>query len=156
MSMRRAVMIWSLALVPAALAAQGAGAPTGRCTLQFTADHALNSYKLPSGQYNIFTGGHVVARCPAQGLVLRSDSLESYGDEGRILSSNQAALSRNQLLVSVNASTAGTRQTTIHGRGRDRPDRCWRRASRIEAATAAVPASDCWLVAVINNTQSGS
>ena len=83
--MRRTVMIGSLALVPAALAAQGAGAPTGRCTLQFTADHALNSFKLPSGQYNIFTGGNVVARCPAQGLVLRSDSLESYGDEGRIL-----------------------------------------------------------------------
>ncbi|HET9011835.1 MAG TPA: hypothetical protein VFN38_08465, partial [Gemmatimonadaceae bacterium] len=60
-------------------------APSGRCRLQLTADHALNSFKLPSGQLNVFTGGNVVIRCPAQGLVLRSDSLESYGDEGRIL-----------------------------------------------------------------------
>jgi hypothetical protein len=45
----------------------------------------LNSYKLPSGQRNNFLGGNVVARCPAQGLVLRSDSLEAYGDDGRII-----------------------------------------------------------------------
>ena len=66
------------------LAAQKA-APTGRCQFQFTADRALDTYKLPSGQYNAFTGGNVVARCPSQGLVLRSDSLESYGDDGRII-----------------------------------------------------------------------
>jgi len=43
----------------------------------------LFTVKLPSGQYNSFIGGGVVARCPSQNLVLKSDSLESYGDEGR-------------------------------------------------------------------------
>ena len=81
----RAAHIAVLALLPAVAGAQGTPAPSGRCRLQLTADHALNSFKLPSGQLNVFTGGNVVIRCPAQGLVLRSDSLESYGDEGRIL-----------------------------------------------------------------------
>jgi lipopolysaccharide export system protein LptA len=83
--MRRVLAIALLALVPAVSNAQGAPAPTGRCKLQFASDRALNLQKLPSGQRNAFTGGNVVARCPAQDLVLRSDSLESYGDEGRIV-----------------------------------------------------------------------
>lgn len=65
--------------------AQNAPAPTGRCRLIYVADHGLVTNKLPSGQFNAFTGGNVIARCPAQNLVMRSDSLESYGDEGRIL-----------------------------------------------------------------------
>jgi hypothetical protein len=73
-----------LALVPAARA-QNAGAPTGRCQMTFKSDHGLRRDALPSGAFNAFTGGNVVARCPAQNLVLRSDSLEYYGDEGRIL-----------------------------------------------------------------------
>jgi lipopolysaccharide export system protein LptA len=52
--------------------------------MQFTSEHGLTFNKLPSGQQNIFTGGHVVARCPSQSMVLRSDSLEYYGDEGRL------------------------------------------------------------------------
>jgi len=83
--MTRSVALVLLALVPSLLGAQEPAAPTGRCILQFASDRALNSYKLPSGQRNVFTGGNVVARCPAQNLVLRSDSLESYGDEGRIV-----------------------------------------------------------------------
>ncbi len=85
MSVRHALSLALLVLAPAMASAQAAPAPTGRCTLQFASDRALNSFKLPSGQRNIFTGGNVVARCPVQGLVLRSDSLESYGDEGRIV-----------------------------------------------------------------------
>ena len=66
--------------------AQVAGGPSGRC--QFIFDNPLGtshltSVKLPSGQRNNFVGGGVVARCPAQNLVLKSDSLEAYGDEGR-------------------------------------------------------------------------
>jgi hypothetical protein len=95
--MRYALAIALLALSPAPVAAQGANAPTGRCKLQFRSDRALNSFKLPSGEYNIFTGGNVVARCPAQGLVLRSDSLESYGDEGRIVFIGHADYSEPRL-----------------------------------------------------------
>jgi hypothetical protein len=85
MRMRRPLAFALLTLLPAMASAQDAGAPTGRCQLQFASDRALVLQKLPSGQHNAFTGGNVVARCPAQKLVLRSDSLESYGDEGRIV-----------------------------------------------------------------------
>ena len=85
MIVRRIAILLLVALSPRAVLAQGAPAPTGRCVLQFASDRALTSQKLPSGQRNAFTGGNVVARCPAQNLVLRSDSLESYGDEGRIV-----------------------------------------------------------------------
>jgi hypothetical protein len=69
------------------MTAQGTpAAPSGRC--QFVFDNPqgtsrLSTVKLPSGQYNSFIGGGVVARCPAQNQVLKSDSLEAYGDEGR-------------------------------------------------------------------------
>jgi hypothetical protein len=75
----------ALVLPLCSAAAQVGQAPSGRC--QFVFDNIptshLNTVKLPSGQYNSFIGGGVVARCPAQNLVLKSDSLESYGDEGR-------------------------------------------------------------------------
>ena len=70
--------------VPLIAVAQGGAAPSGRCQMQFTSEHGLTLTKLPSGQQNVFTGGHVVARCPSQQLVLRSDSLEYYGDESRL------------------------------------------------------------------------
>ena len=73
------------AVLLVAVSAGAQNAPTGRCKMTYVADHGLRTDKLPSGQFNAFTGGNVVARCPAQGLVLRSDSLESYGDEGRIV-----------------------------------------------------------------------
>jgi hypothetical protein len=81
---------FALALVVACASAGAADAqlgpaPSGRC--QFVLDRTpttrVNLIKLPSGQYNSYFGGGVTTRCPKQGLVLRSDSLESYGDEGR-------------------------------------------------------------------------
>lgn len=52
-----------------------------RCTID--GERQLN-VKLPSTQYNSFFGGGVTVRCPAKDLTLRADSLEAYGDEGRI------------------------------------------------------------------------
>lgn len=78
---------WVMALLVASSAGgQEAGPPSGRCVFHFDNNPAtrLTSVKLPSGQRNAFIGGGVVARCPAQKLVLRSDSLEAYGDEGRL------------------------------------------------------------------------
>ena len=64
---------------------QAVAAPKGRC--QFTFDNtpttSLSTSQLPSKQYNSFLGQGVVARCASQGIVLKSDSLEVYGDEGR-------------------------------------------------------------------------
>jgi len=72
-----------LVALPALAGAQGAAAPSGRCRFNVDFDR-LNSSQQPSGQYNYYFGGHVTARCPAQSLVIRADSLEQYGDEGRI------------------------------------------------------------------------
>jgi hypothetical protein len=73
----------ALLVVAASLEAQAAPAPSGRCALDLSFDRPGTAIKLPSGQRNIYVGGNVVARCPAQRLVLKSDSLEYYGDEGR-------------------------------------------------------------------------
>jgi lipopolysaccharide export system protein LptA len=66
--------------------AQGVEPPSGRCRFIFenTPTTRVNGMKLPSGSYNNFIGGGVVARCPAQRIVLKADSLEHYGDEGRL------------------------------------------------------------------------
>jgi hypothetical protein len=82
--MLRFVLAASLTVSIAALG-QEAGAPKGRCQFQFdnTPNTSLTTFQLPSKQYNSFLGNGVVARCPSQKIVLKSDSLESYGDEGR-------------------------------------------------------------------------
>ena len=81
----RHIVALSLLGLPA-LGAQSASPPSGRCRFQFdnTPNTRVSGSKLPSGNYNNFIGGGVVARCPAQNIVLRSDSLEAYGDEGRL------------------------------------------------------------------------
>ena len=60
--------------------------PSGQCQLVYAArDSAspprVSATKLPSGQYNTFLGGGVIARCPAQNMTLISDSAENYGDQ---------------------------------------------------------------------------
>lgn len=86
--MRRVVPLvlgLSIATVGTSAPAQNPAAPTGRCQMSYHANHGLQRVTLPSGQFNVYTGGNVVARCPAQNLVLHSDSLEYYGDDGRIV-----------------------------------------------------------------------
>jgi len=51
--------------------------------MDLTFDRMGTAIKLPSGQRNIYVGGNVVGRCPKQNMVLKADSLEYYGDEGR-------------------------------------------------------------------------
>jgi lipopolysaccharide export system protein LptA len=70
-------------LVATPLRAQVVPAASDRCALDLSFDRAGTTIKLPSGQRNVYVGGNVVARCPAQRKVIRSDSLEYYGDEGR-------------------------------------------------------------------------
>jgi lipopolysaccharide export system protein LptA len=79
----RLVLAFALVVVAAPLGAQIGTPPSGRCALELSFDRLPSAIKLPSGQRNIFVAGNVVARCPAQRIVLRSDSLEYYGDEGR-------------------------------------------------------------------------
>lgn len=83
---------WPVALaaifVPLGVAAQQPQppAPSGQCQLVYAARDSLSpprfsATKLPSGQYNTFIGGGVIARCPAQNMTLISDSAENYGDQ---------------------------------------------------------------------------
>ena len=78
-----AVLLQALAL--RSLHAQAGAPPSGRCQFEFdnSPSTSLSTIQLPSKQYNSFLGKGVVARCPKQGIVLKSDSLEVYGDEGR-------------------------------------------------------------------------
>ena len=79
---RGAVVLGSLCVVPQLLFAQ----ERQRCSITggTTGTGGQRNVQLPSGQYNSFMGGGVLVRCPASELTLRADSLESYGDEGRV------------------------------------------------------------------------
>lgn len=77
-----------LLLAAVGLPAQQPGAPpapTGQCRLNFSARDTtspprVTSTRQPSGQFNSFIGGGVIAHCPAQGMTLIADSAEYYGD----------------------------------------------------------------------------
>jgi lipopolysaccharide export system protein LptA len=82
--MRHLLPVIALA-VATPLAAQQPVAPTGRCLLEFSAREPsspprVTSVKQPSGQFNSWIGGGVVARCPAQNMTLTADSAEYFGD----------------------------------------------------------------------------
>ena len=81
--MRRA---FSLLLMIAAVApyarAQKVTPGAGKCALDVKFER-INSIQLPSGNRNSYLGGNIVATCASQRMVLKSDSLEQYGDEGR-------------------------------------------------------------------------
>ena len=69
----------------APLATQEPAGPGGQCQLEFSARDAtspprVTSIKQPSGQFNSWIGGGVVARCPAQSSTLTADSAEYFGD----------------------------------------------------------------------------
>ncbi len=69
----------------APLAAQQPAAPTGQCQLDVAARDTINPGGLtqitqPSGEVNLYAGGGVIARCPAQNMTLTADSGEYYGD----------------------------------------------------------------------------
>ena len=86
MSRLRAFLLALAICAPALRAAAQIGpAPSGRChfVLDPNPTGRVIAIQLPSGQRNSYFGGGVTARCPSQRLVLRADSLETYGDEGR-------------------------------------------------------------------------
>jgi hypothetical protein len=83
MTMRTLQVALGMILLAATLPAQGAAPRGSRCRYDFSANHPTNSSKTPSGQYNVLTGGSVVAKCSSKGLTVTADSLEYYGDEGR-------------------------------------------------------------------------
>jgi lipopolysaccharide export system protein LptA len=77
---------------PAMLAAQE------RQTCTWNSQRQAN-VRAANGQYNTFLGGNVVMRCPNRQLTLRSDSLEAYGDEGRVFAIGNVRYSEPRLDV---------------------------------------------------------
>jgi hypothetical protein len=76
----RARLAALLLLGGSALAAQ----EQQRCTLQQLPSTHVNQRRTPTGQFDVFVGGGVRLTCPRSELRLRADSLESYGDHGRL------------------------------------------------------------------------
>ncbi len=74
-------------LALAALAVVGRAQAPGGCQLHFTNTDATRfvSSKQPSGRYNTFSGGGVVADCVGQDVTLRADSAEYYEDQNLLL-----------------------------------------------------------------------
>lgn len=60
----------------------------GRCVIEFPPESNVNTRaslsRTPSGGYNQYLGGGMVAVCRAQGMILRADSAEYYADRGLI------------------------------------------------------------------------
>ena len=78
------------ATIALAAAAPGLGAQArqGRCVIEFPPAQNVNTRasltRTPSGGYNQYLGGGMVAVCRAQGMTLRADSAEYYADAGLI------------------------------------------------------------------------
>lgn len=70
-----------LSAFPLALLAQS----RERCSLNPRSTTQLTRIATPGGQGNVFVGGGVDVTCPSKDVTLTSDSLESYGDDGRLL-----------------------------------------------------------------------
>ena len=83
MSVSRSTPI-AVLLLPVLAGVVAAQEPQGRCDLRFpnTPESRLTSSKLPSGGYNSYMGGGVVAVCAGQNITLRSDSAEYYDNQG--------------------------------------------------------------------------
>jgi lipopolysaccharide export system protein LptA len=67
-----------------------------RCTWN---SQRQSNVRAANGQYNTFLGGNVLMRCPQRELTLRSDSLEAYGDEGRVFAIGNVHYSEPRLDV---------------------------------------------------------
>ena len=82
----RAILVGLVATMSMGRATVAAGqGPSGPCNLYFddTDTTRTTSLKLPSGKYNSFIGGGVLAHCTNQrGVRLKSDSAEFYGEQG--------------------------------------------------------------------------
>ena len=87
MIIARAV-ICGIALLAAAAVDLGAQGRTGRCVIEFPPAQNVNTRasltRTPTGGYNQYLGGGMVAVCRAQGMTLRADSAEYYADAGLI------------------------------------------------------------------------
>ena len=68
----------------------------------------LTRTQTPGGQGNAIASGGVIIRCPSKEVVLRADSLESYGDDGRLLLFGHVRYNEPRLTLNDARSSAWT------------------------------------------------
>ena len=86
--MRTRLALAGTIAIAAAASGLGAQARAGRCVIEFPPNQNVSTRasltRTPSGGYNQYLGGGMVAVCRAQGMTLRADSAEYYADAGLI------------------------------------------------------------------------
>ena len=88
-----------------------------RCSLVERASTQLTRVATPGGQGNVFVGGGVDVRCPSKEVTLTSDSLESYGDDGRLLLFGNVRYSEPRLSLTSNFLTYDQRDERVFAHG---------------------------------------
>ena len=108
-------------LVAAALAATSAQAQDipRNCDLVFTNTPAtrLNLVKAPSGKYNTYSGGGVVAHCSGQNNLLTADSAEYYEDQGMLYLLGNVHYSEPRAKVDARTMTYYQADDHLHAEG---------------------------------------
>lgn len=103
----------AVAAFPVVLGAQS----RERCDLVPDSSTKLTRVETPSGQGNVFVGGGVNVRCPAKEITLTSDSLESYGDDGRLLLFGRVRYTEPRLSLSSDFLTYHQRDERVFAQG---------------------------------------
>lgn len=89
------------------------------CDLVFTNTAAtrLNLVKLPSGKYNTYSGGGVVAHCNNQNNLLTADSAEYYEDQGLLYLIGNVHYSEPRAKVDARTMTYFQADDHLHAEG---------------------------------------
>lgn len=111
--MRWRICVAAVAAWPAVLTAQA----RERCDLIQRDSTQLTRIATPGGQGNVIVRGGVDVRCPSKGVTLRSDSLESYGDDGRLLLFGNVRYNEPRLSLTSNFLTYDQRDERVFAHG---------------------------------------
>lgn len=102
-----------VAVLPVVLGAQS----RERCELRPRPDTRLTRLATPGGQGNVFVGGGVDIACPTKDVTLTSDSLESYGDDGRLLLFGRVRYNEPRLSLTSDFLTYDQRDERVFAHG---------------------------------------
>jgi len=105
---------WGLVFVAASVAG---GQERERCLLIPTPQTTLTRVQTASGESNTFMGRGVRISCPTKGLRIRADSLESYGDDGRIYLIDSVFYEEPRLTLTSNYLTYFQREERVVANG---------------------------------------
>ena len=108
--MRVLAVAMLVAALPLALGAQS----RERCAFESA---QATRVQTPGGQGNAILSGGVTIRCPSREVVLRADSLEQYGDDGRLLLFGHVRYAEPRLTLNSDFLTYDQRDERIFAHG---------------------------------------